>query len=416
VGLVREERNNDNRGVGIFVGKLGFYTRTVCFLSLSHAWFERQEQSATIIRGEDTDLHGKKMKAMVLKKPGEMTLENLSVPKPKDGEVLIKVSVCGACHTDLDEFEGRLEAKRPVVLGHQVVGTIAELGKDVTKHKIGDRVGVTWLYSSCGKCNFCKTGQENLCESAKWTGKDADGGYAEYMVIGEDYAYPIPKRFSDSQAAPLLCAGVIGYRTLRLADIKKGETIGLYGFGASAHIVIQIIKHKFPDNPVYAFTKSGGPASPQSGGRGLAPRLEGREACGKGGHAELAKSLGATWTGISGEMPPVKLDKIMDFTPVGECVRDALKILNRGGRLVINAIRKETLIPALDYAQYLWLEREIKSVANVTRRDAQEFLPLAAQIPIVPTIEEFPLEQANEVLMKIKHSKLKAAAVLKIGV
>jgi propanol-preferring alcohol dehydrogenase len=210
------------------------------------------------------------------------------------------------------------------------------------------------------------------------------------MVIGEDYAYPIPKRFSDSQAAPLLCAGVIGYRTLRLADIKQGETIGLYGFGASAHIVIQIIRHKFPDNQVFAFTKTGG-------------------------HADLAKSLGATWTGISGEMPPVKLDKIMDFTPAGECVRDALKILNRGGRLVINAIRKETPIPALDYAEYLWLEREIKSVANVTRRDAQEFLPLAAQIPIVPTIEEFPLTQANDVLMKIKHSKLKAAGVLRIG-
>ena len=267
---------------------------------------------------------------------------------------------------------------------------VSELGKGVTKHKIGDRVGVTWLYSSCGKCNFCKTGQENLCEKAKWTGKDADGGYAEYMVINENYAYPIPKRFTDSQAAPLLCAGVIGYRTLRLAEIKKGETIGLYGFGASAHIVIQIIKYKFPDNPVYAFTKTGG-------------------------HAELAKSLGAVWTGISGEIPPVKLDKIMDFTPAGECVRDALKILNRGGRLVINAIRKETPVPALDYAEYLWLEREIKSVANVTRRDAEEFLPLAAQIPIVPTIEEFPLEQANEVLLRIKQSKLKAAGVLKIG-
>jgi propanol-preferring alcohol dehydrogenase len=331
------------------------------------------------------------MKAMVLKKPGEMILEDLPVPKPKAGEILIKVSVCGACHTDLDEFEGRLETKKPVVPGHQVVGIVSQLGKGITKHKVGDRVGVTWLYSSCGQCKFCKSGQENLCETAKWTGKDADGGYAEFMVIGEDYAYPIPERFSDSQAAPLLCAGVIGYRTFRLSEIKKGETIGLYGFGASAHIVIQIIKHKFPDNPVFAFTKSGG-------------------------HADLAKSLGAVWTGVSGEIPPVKLDKIMDFTPAGECVRDALKILNRGGRLVINAIRKETPVPAFDYAEYLWLEREIKSVANVTRKDALEFLPLATQIPIVPTIEEFPLEQANEVLMKIKQSKLKAAGVLRISV
>jgi propanol-preferring alcohol dehydrogenase len=330
------------------------------------------------------------MKAMVLKKPGQpLTLEELPVPKPKDNEILIKVSVCGACHTDLDEAEGRLPTKLPVVPGHQVVGIVSQSGKQVKKYKVGDRVGATWLYSSCGNCAFCKTGMENLCENAKWTGKDADGGYAEYMVIGEDYAYPIPKQFTDSQAAPLLCAGVIGYRTFRLAEIKKGETIGLYGFGASAHIVIQIIKHKFPDNPVYAFTKTGG-------------------------HAELAKSLGATWMGLSGQTPPVKLDKIMDFTPVGECVRDALKNLNRGGRLVINAIRKETPIPAMDYAEYLWLEKEIKSVANVTRRDAEEFLPLAAQIPIVPTIEEFPLEQANEVLLRIKQSKLKAAGVLRV--
>ncbi len=330
------------------------------------------------------------MRAMILKKPGQpLELVDLPKPKPKENEILIKVSVCGACHTDLDEAEGRLATKLPVVPGHQAVGTVSELGKGVSKHKVGDRVGVTWLYNSCGQCDFCKKGEENLCEKAKWTGKDANGGYAEYMVINENYAYPIPKRFTDSQAAPLLCAGVIGYRTLRLADIQKGETIGLYGFGASAHIVIQIIKHKFPDNPVFAFTKTGG-------------------------HAELAKSLGAVWTGLSGEMPPVKLDKIMDFTSAGECVRDALKVLNGGGRLVINAIRKETPIPVLDYAEYLWLEREIKSVANVTRKDAEEFLPLAAQIPIVPTIEEFPLEQANEVLLRIKQSKLKAAGVLKV--
>jgi propanol-preferring alcohol dehydrogenase len=339
------------------------------------------------------------MKAMVLKKPGQpLTLVELPTPKPKEGEILIKVSVCGACHTDLDEAEGRLATKLPVVPGHQVVGVVSESGKGVTKHKVGDRVGVTWLFSCCGKCNFCKTGQENLCENAKWTGKDANGGYAEYMVIGEDYAYPIPKQFTDLQAAPLLCAGVIGYRTLRLAQIRDGEAIGLYGFGASAHIVIQVIRHKFPDCRVYAFTKTGG-------------------------HAELAKSLGATWTGRSGDVPllrhgsgqAVKLDKIMDFTPAGECVKDALKMLNRGGRLVINAIRKETPVPALDYAEYLWLEREIKSVANVTRKDAEEFLPLAAEIGIVATIEEFPLEEANEVLLRIKQSKLKAAGVLRIS-
>jgi propanol-preferring alcohol dehydrogenase len=335
------------------------------------------------------------MKAMVLTSPcpvenNPLTLVELPIPKPKDKEILIKVLVCGACHTDLDEAEGRLSTKRPVVPGHQIVGMVAELGRGVTKYKIGDRVGITWLYRCCGKCSFCRTGRENLCLDAQWTGKDANGGYAEYMAINEDYAYPIPEQFSDSQAAPLLCAGVIGYRTLRLAEIQRGETIGLFGFGASAHIVIQIIKHQFPDSSVFVFTKTAQ-------------------------HAELAKSLGAIWTGRSGDEPPSKLDKIMDFTPVGECVRDALKVLNRGGRLVINAIRKETPIPALDYAEYLWLEREIKSVANVTRKDAEEFLPLAAQIPIVPTIEEFPLEQANNVLMRVKRSQLRAAAVLRIG-
>lgn len=335
------------------------------------------------------------MKAMVLKKQSpieDFPLEPADLPTPtaEDNQILVKVSVCGACHTDLDEVEGRLKpTKSPIVLGHQVVGKVTGKGKDVTKFKIGDRVGITWLYSACGKCDFCQTGSENLCEQAKWTGKDADGGYAEFTVIGENFAYPIPQEFTDPQAAPLLCAGVIGYRTLRLADITDGQKIGLFGFGASAHIVIQIIKHKFPNSPVYVFTKTAQ-------------------------HAELAQSLGAVWTGRSGDRPPEKLNKIMDFTPVGQCIRDALGVLERGGRLIINAIRKETPVPPLDYAKYLWLEKEIKSVANVTRQDAEEFLPLAARIPIAPTIEEFPLSQANEVLRSIKNSKLRAAAVLRI--
>ncbi|MHC4647476.1 MAG: zinc-dependent alcohol dehydrogenase family protein [Planctomycetota bacterium] len=336
------------------------------------------------------------MKAMILRKTSpieERPLEkaDLPVPQPKDDEILVRVSVCGACHTDLDEAEGRLKpTKSPIVPGHQVVGFVADTGKTVTKFKTGERVGVTWLYSSCGKCPFCRRGNENLCDNARWTGKDADGGYAEYMAISEDFAYLLPERFSDSRAAPLLCAGVIGYRTLRLAEISDGQTIGLYGFGACAHIVIQIITHKFPKSDVFVFTKTAE-------------------------HGQLARALGAAWTGRSGDKPPVKLDKAMDFTPVGECVRDALQALNKGGRLVINAIRKETPVPVLDYAEYLWLEREIKSVANVTRTDAEEFLPLAAQIPIVPTIEEFPLDRANEVLYSIKHSRLRAAAVLKVS-
>ncbi|MBA7658027.1 putative alcohol dehydrogenase AdhA [subsurface metagenome] len=335
------------------------------------------------------------MQAMVLEKscPVEerpLKLADLPIPKPADKEILVKVSVCGACHTDLDEVEGRLmPGKFPIVLGHQVVGTVADVGKAVSKFNGGERVGITWLYQACGECDFCRTGQENLCSGAKWTGKDADGGYAEYMVITEDYAYRIPERFSDAQAAPLLCAGVIGYRTLRLSEITDGQRIGLFGFGACAHILIQVIRHKFPNSEVFVFTKTAE-------------------------HAELAKSLGAVWTGRSADHPPAKLNRVMDFTPVGECVRDALAVLDKGGRLVINAIRKETPVPALDYADYLWLEKEIKSVANVTRKDAEEFLPLAAEIPIVPTVEEFALSEANEVLISIKHSKLRAAGVLKI--
>lgn len=322
---------------------------------------------------------------------GCLELADVPAPEPKADEILVKVSACGACHTDLDEAEGRLPAARlPIVPGHQVVGTVADRGKNAAKFEIGDRAGITWLYAACGVCEFCRTGQENLCEQAMWTGKDADGGYAEYMVIGEKFAYPLPAAFTDAQAGPLLCAGVIGYRTLRLSDVRDGEIVGLYGFGACAHILIQVIKYKFPNSPVFVFTKT--------------------EA-----HAALAKQLGADWTGRSGDMPPAKLNKAMDFTPVGICVKDALAALAPGGRLVINAIRKETPIPEMDYAEYLWLEKEVKSVANVTAADAEEFLPLAAEIPIKPTIEEFPLEAANDVLVKIKHSQLKAAAVLKIN-
>jgi len=336
------------------------------------------------------------MKAMQLTKTGSveegcLALAEIPVPEPKDNEILIKVSVCGACHTDLDEAEGRLmPPSLPVVPGHQVVGTVAEKGKDVSRFDIGDRVGVTWLYAACGVCEFCISGQENLCDYAQWTGKDANGGYAEYMAIGEEFAHPLPEQFTDVQAAPLLCAGVIGYRTLRLADVQNGQTIGLYGFGACAHILIQVIKYKYPNSPIFVFTKTED-------------------------HAQLAKKLGADWTGRSGDTPPAKLQKAMDFTPVGECVRDALAVLERGGRLVINAIRKETPVPALQYDTYFWHEKEIKSVANVTKKDAEEFLPLAAAIGITPTVETFPLEQANEVLVKIKHSQLKAAAVLTVS-
>ena len=335
------------------------------------------------------------MKAMVLTKiaPAErktLELADLPDPRPKENEILVKISVCGVCHTDLDEIEGRLTPpKLPVALGHQIAGTVADKGKNVRRFDIDDRVGIGWLYSSCGVCDFCRAGNENLCKAAKWTGKDVNGGYAQYMVIREDFAYPIPGGFSDVQAAPLLCAGVIGYRALRLVEMTNGETIGLFGFGAPAHIVIQVIRHRYPDSEVFVFTSS-------------------KE------HRQLAQKLGAAWTGSAGDEVPAKINRAIDFTPVGEAAVDALRVLDKGGRLVIHAIRKTTPLPELDYGEYLWDGREIKSTANITRQDANEFLHLAAQIPIIPEVQEFELVQANEVLLMLKEAKLRAAAVLRI--
>jgi len=334
------------------------------------------------------------MKAVVLTQTSPIETRPLQTttlpdPCPKDSEILVEVSVCGVCHTDLDEVEGQLApARLPIVLGHQVVGKVADKGKAVTGHRLGDRVGVTWLYWSCGCCEFCKAGLENLCGRAKWTGKDADGGYAEYMVVSQDFAHPIPAIYVDSQAAPLLCAGVIGYRAIRLSDIHNGETVGLFGFGSSAHIVIQMIRHRFPDSPIFVFTRSDA-------------------------HKQLAKNLGAAWAGSPGQNPPAMIKKAIDFTPIGESVCHALATLDKAGRLVINAIRKTTPISPLDYAGHLWHEKEVKSVANVTRRDVEEFLPLAGEIPIIPKVTEFDLDQANDALLAVKHASLQGAAVLR---
>lgn len=332
------------------------------------------------------------MKAMVLKEISAIEKEPLKMidlpnPVPGTKQILIKVSACGVCHTELDEIEGRIRPKLPIVLGHEIVGRIERLGSGASKFNVGDRVGIAWINSACGKCPFCRAGNENLCLEFKGTGCHADGGYAQYTVVSEDFAYFIPERFYDSEATPLLCAGAIGYRDLRLSGIRKGQTLGLFGFGASAHIVVQIAKYWGCE--IFVLTRS-------------------EE------HRNLAKKLGATWTGAPEDEPPKKLNCAIDFTPVGKTVPNALRVLEKGGRLVIAVIRKRNPIPPLDYAELLWDEREIKSVANITRKDVQDFLPLAAEIPIVPEVQEFELEEANKALISLKQGKIQGAAVLKM--
>jgi len=332
------------------------------------------------------------MKAMVLKEISLTEMEPLQMmdlpdPHPGPGEVLVKISACGVCHTELDEIEGRIQPRLPVVLGHEIIGRVAGMGKGVLKLNAGDRVGIAWINSACGKCRFCREGNENLCPEFKGTGCDTDGGYAQYTVVSEDFAFPISERFSDAQAAPLLCAGAIGYRDLKLAGIKPNQTLGLFGFGASAHIVIQVARHW--GCKVFVFTRS-------------------EE------HRDLAETLGAAWTGGTEDEPPEKLHCVIDFTPVGETVPNALRNLEKGGRLVIAVIRKRNPIPPLDYARYLWDEREIKSVANITREDLHNFLPLAAEIPIIPEVREFELKEANKALMLLKEGKIRGAGVLRM--
>jgi propanol-preferring alcohol dehydrogenase len=332
------------------------------------------------------------MKAMVLnqisaieKKP--LQLVDLPIPNPSVKEVLVKVSACGICHTELDEIEGRLTPNLPIILGHEIIGRVEALGPGVTKFVQGDRVGIAWIHSACGSCQFCTEGNENLCREFKGTGCHAHGGYAQYTVVSEDFAYLIPQRFSDAQAAPLLCAGTIGYRDLRLSGIKRGQNLGLFGFGASAHIVIQMATYLGCE--VFVFTRS-------------------EE------HRNLSKKLGASWAGSPEDEAPEKLHCAIDFTPVGETVPIALRALDKSGRLVMAVIRKRNPIPALDYAQLLWDEKEIKSVANITRNDAQEFLSLAAELPIIPEVQEFTLGEANQALILLKQGKIRGAGVLRM--
>jgi propanol-preferring alcohol dehydrogenase len=331
------------------------------------------------------------MKAMLLRglaplsqNPTPLSLASIPDPEPGADEILLRVTRCGVCHTELDEIEGRTPPPRlPVILGHQVVGVT----------ETGQRVGVAWIASACGECDFCKSGQENLCPQFRATGRDVDGGYAEYMKVRADFVHPIPDSLSDSEAAPLLCAGAIGYRSLRLSNLHDGQNLGLMGFGGSNHLVLKITNYHLPLTKTFVFSRN-----PEE--------------------REFALSLGAAWAGAIDEIPPSALDAVIDTTPVWGPDMEALKRLKPGGRLVINAIRKQDtdreILSTLDYSSQLWMEKEIKSVANVTRQDVREFLLLAAEAGIRPEFQEYELKDANIALMEMKQGKIRGTKVLHI--
>jgi len=320
--------------------------------------------------------------------PTPLQLVELPVPVPGRNEVLVRVAACGVCHTELDEIEGRTPPPGlPVVPGHEVVGFVEQVGAEVTRLKAGERVGVGWIFSSSGDQD------ENLSDRFVATGRDVNGGYAEYMTVGADYAYPIPEVFSAAEAAPLLCAGAVGYRALRLAGITNGQSLGLTGFGGSGHLVLQLARHLYPASDVLVFARSEK-------------------------EQEFALQLGAAWAGATEDVPPELLHAIIDTTPAWLPVLAALAVLRPGGRLVVNAIRKESadrhLLAEIDYAAHLWMEKELKTVANVTHTDIAEFLEIAAQIPLRPEVRTFALEDANEALMSLRTGQIRGANVLLI--
>ena len=333
------------------------------------------------------------MRAMQLNKiaaladiPEPLQLVEVPVPVLKEDQVLMRIAACGVCHTELDEIEGRTPpAELPIIPGHEVIGYVEQIGGKVTLHKVGDRVGVGWIYTSSG-------GEyENLSSSFVATGRDANGGYAEFMAVGQDYAFHIPKVFSDAEAAPLLCAGAVGYRALRITGLQDGDSLGLTGFGGSGHLVMQLARHLYPRSEIFVFARS---------------------------HAEqdFARDLGAAWAGDIEAEPPRPLRAIIDTTPAWRPVLASLRNLEPGGRLVINAIRKESgdrsIMAEIDYAEHLWMEKELKTVANVTGEDIAEFLQVAAEIPLRPTVRTYPLEQANKALQNLREGHIRGANVL----
>jgi len=329
------------------------------------------------------------MKALRLESPdpienAPLKLVDLPIPTYRSHQLLVKVSTCSICHTDLHTVEGEIIPPRfPITPGHQVVGQISELGDQVSGWEVGERVGIPWLYRACGTCDFCKRGEENLCPEAEFTGFHQDGGYADYLIVDADYALQIPDALSDALAAPLLCAGIIGYRSLCKADVHPGERLGLIGFGASAHLAIQVARHW--NCEVYVFTRSSG-------------------------HRELARELGAEWVGGIEDQAPEALDRAILFAPVGDLVPQILRKLRPGGTLAINAIHLSP-IPELLYS-LIYGERTLRSVANATYQDGVEFMALAAEIPITATTQMYDLKEANEALLDLKESRIDGAGVL----
>src|SRR5581483_813343 len=327
------------------------------------------------------------MRAMLLHetRPAEdspLRLEEVLTPSPAAGQIRVRVSCCAVCHTDLHVVEGELQLpKVPVVPGHQIVGIVDALGEGVQRFKVGDRVGIPWLHSTDGTCGYCERGLENLCDNARFTGYHVDGGYAEFTCVGEEFAYAIPAMFSDEHAAPLLCAGIIGYRSYRLSGVGKGDRLGLYGFGASAHLVIQFARHLGCE--VYVLTRT--PA-----------------------HRELATKLGAAWVGTAEDTPPRQLDGAIIFAPAGGLVPLALRVLRKGATLALAGITMSP-IPPLDYS-LLYQERVLRSVANSTRQDARAFRQLAGEVPLQTEVQTFALSQANDALIALKHSEIRGAA------
>lgn len=333
------------------------------------------------------------MKAMLIRRFGPieedpLELVELPDPEPGPGEIRVRVNICGVCHTDLHTVEGELSAvSLPRIPGHQVVGRVDRRGEGAGRFRTGERVGLAWLHSTCGVCRFCRKEKENLCESARFTGHSVDGGYAEYVVIPEAFAYRIPGIFEDAEASPLLCAGIIGYRALHRSGIRPGERLGLYGFGASAHVAIQVAVHQ--GSEVYVFSRS--------------------EA-----HRRHAESLGAVWTGAPQDSPPKRLDAAVNFTPAGETVTAGMRHLEKGGTMALAGIYMSP-IPQMDYEKDLYDERTLRSVANATRRDGEELLEIAAQIPIRTTTTPYSLDEANQALKDIKHSRIDGAAILRVS-